>query len=295
MKTGILIFLCCIAATYCYSIADFADSLADKIIAKREAERIFDEEEYVPLENGFDGDDINAGRPEETGNPGEIAEPLVDFTEDEEVQQEVGNPIEAQPFHDLAVANEETVNSLIISDTETKKEGKMKILALVALLALEPKSYQSDVAKIVTKKILANIIMDMKNYGATMIELRVIYGHLREENGQKNKDIMKELMSKVFRPLLTGVNGNTNKEGKVRILENALVALEPKSYQSVVAKIVTKKILANIIMNMENYGNTMKELRVIYVQLREEIGQENKDVMNELLYKVLKPYFNGED
>jgi len=152
MKTGIVIFLCCVAATYCYSIADFADSLAEKIIAKREAERIFDEEENEPLEN-FE-DDLTAGISEETRNPveiaeplvdftkDEIAEPLVDFTKDEDVQQQVGNLIEAQPIFDFAVANEKKVNSPIKSDSETKKKEEMKNLLL-------PKPYKRVVMEIV--------------------------------------------------------------------------------------------------------------------------------------------------
>lgn len=43
-------------------------------------------------------DDLTAGRSEETKNPDEIVEPIVDFIKDEDVQQQVGNLIETQPL-----------------------------------------------------------------------------------------------------------------------------------------------------------------------------------------------------
>jgi len=248
MKTGSIILLCCVAATYCYSIADFADSLAEKIIAKREAERLFDEEEYVPLENNGDdinagrpeetgnpdeiaeplvdftkdedvqqeaerifdeeeyvplennGDDINAGRPEETGNPGEIEEPLVDFTKDEDVHEEVGNPIEALPVFDLAVANEKTVDSPTIKSDPVNVTEILSTKIENALLALQPESYKSAVARIsklvLTKEFVKEVIgmaSRVKKY--TLVnQLGVIYNALLKENGAANQDVMKGLL-----------------------------------------------------------------------------------------------------
>jgi len=201
MKTGILIFLCCVAATYCYSIADLADSIAEKIIAKRESERFFDEEEYVPLENN--GDDINAGRPEETGNPGEIEEPLVDFTKDENVHEEVGNPIEAQPIFDHAVANEKTANSPIKSDSETATEIQNRKLAN-ALTALEPTSYKSVVATIskyvLTKEFVKQVVTMMLRMKKTDLidQMGAIYKQLLTENVTANQKVLGEILDVIM-------------------------------------------------------------------------------------------------
>jgi len=200
MKTGIIIFLCCITATYCYSISDFADSLAEKIIAKREAESSFDEEEYVPLENN--GDDITAGRPEETGNPGEIEEPLVDFTKDEDVQQEVGNPIETLPVFDLAVANEQTVDSPTIkSDPVTVTEIQSRKIEN-ALLALEPTSYKKVAAKISTYLVAKEVVTTMLRMEKPKLigQMGAIYNNLLKLNGAANQrkellDVIVELAS----------------------------------------------------------------------------------------------------
>jgi len=197
MKTGILIFLCCVAATYCYSIADLADSIAEKIIAKREAERIFYEDEYVPLENN--GDDINAGRPEETGNPGEIEEPLVDFTKDEDVHEEVGNPIEAPiKVEDIHFANANAnVNAETATEIQTRKLTN-------ALTALEPTSYKSVVATIskyvLTKEFVNEVVIMMLRMKKPDLidQMGAIYKQLLTENVTANQKVLGEILDVIM-------------------------------------------------------------------------------------------------
>lgn len=114
MKIGILILLCCVAATSCYSVADFAEKLAEKIVAKRDAklraalvQKFTEKEDEYVLKKMED--EATSESEEPSVKEVEVDEPVIesdqidtdlsvfDMTASKEFDEIVGTPVQAVP------------------------------------------------------------------------------------------------------------------------------------------------------------------------------------------------------
>jgi len=119
MKIGILIILCCVAAPSCYSIADFSEKLAEKIVAKRDVDFLTrlraalkkkygrTEDEYAALNEMEDEatseseepsvKEVEADEPVIESDPIDTDLSVFDMTASKELDEIVGTPVQADP------------------------------------------------------------------------------------------------------------------------------------------------------------------------------------------------------